>query len=261
LAGAAQTTSFVDSGLNMSTQYCYTVAAVNAAGTESAASAPACITTLAPLPDTTIPAVVSTSPANHETNVQTDPLTISVVFSEPMNMLSAINAGNFTLGAVTGVRNYDAATYTLTFTPSTTLASSTTYTATVSGSVTDAAGNSMGVDYVWSFTTTTAPVVTVPSVVSTSPTNSATGVAVTTVITAVFSDTMAPLTITQNTSNFTVSPGVTGLVTYDDATKTATFTPDSLTASTIYTCKISKNVTDLAGHPMAADYTWTFTTQ
>jgi chitodextrinase len=262
LAGTVQTVSFLDSGLIASTQYCYTVSAIDAAGNESLASAPACITTLAPLPDLTIPAIISTSPANHATNVQTDPLTISAVFSEAMNTLSAQNVNNFTIeGVAPAGIHYDDASHTVTFTPFAPLASGATFTATISGNVQDVAGNAMGTDYVWSFTTTTTPIVTPPSVVSTSPAINATNVPVNTLITAVFSETIA-LTTIMNGSNFSVSPGVQNeLVTYEANTNTATLTySGSLIAGTLYTCKISKNVTDLSNHKMVDDYTWSFTT-
>jgi chitodextrinase len=262
LTGTVQITFFLDSGLNTSTQYCYTVSAVDAAGNESPASAPACITTLPPLTDTTIPAVVSTTPPNNASDVQTDPLTLSAVFSEAMSPLSMATPANFSLGSSSGHVTidlvYDAASFKVTFIPWAALTPGTTYTATISGNVEDVAMNPMGVDYVWSFTTTTNPVVTLPSVVSTSPTTSATNVPVSTVITAVFSEEMNSLTLTRETSNFIIS-GVYGLVTY--APETATFTPNSpLAPNTTYTCTISGNVTDLSGHKMAADYTWSFTT-
>src|SRR5512147_2512568 len=62
---AVATASFLDVGLNASTRYCYTVTAIDAVGNESAPSDPACITTLAPPPDATIPRVISTSPSRN----------------------------------------------------------------------------------------------------------------------------------------------------------------------------------------------------
>jgi uncharacterized protein YfaS (alpha-2-macroglobulin family) len=171
----------------------------------------------------------------------------------PANFSLGSSSGHVTIDLV-----YDAASFKVTFIPWAALTPGTTYTATISGNVEDVAMNPMGVDYVWSFTTTTNPVVTLPSVVSTSPTTSATNVPVSTVITAVFSEEMNSLTLTRETSNFIIS-GVYGLVTY--APETATFTPNSpLAPNTTYTCTISRNVMDLSGHMMAEDYTWSFTT-
>jgi len=265
LLSTAPTPAFLDSGLNTSTQYCYAVSTVDALGNESPASAPACITTLPPLTDLTIPAVLSTTPLNNAVDVQIDPITISAVFSEAMSTLSVINGVHFTLvdtiGPVSGDRIYDAASYKVTFVPWTGLASNTTYTATISGNVEDVAMNKMGADHIWSFTTSTAPLITLPYVISTNPTTDAPSVPVDTVITVVFSEQMNSLTLTapENASNFTVSGGVTGLVSY--IADIATFTPNApLTPGQRYDCKISKNVTDQAGNMMDADHTWSFTT-
>ena len=57
---------------------------------------------------------------------------------------------------------------------------------------------------------------------------------------------------------------VTAAVTYSEATKTATLDPTSVLAnSKTYTATVkggSSGVTDLAGNPLAVDFTWSFTT-
>jgi hypothetical protein len=83
------------------------------------------------------------------------------------------------------------------------------------------------------------------------------------VITATFSKAMNPATI--NTSTFTLTgPGgnVTGTVAYDPATSIATFTPPaaSLTPSTTFTATITTGAQDVFGNPLAANFTWMFTT-
>jgi len=98
---------------------------------------------------------------------------------------------------------------------------------------------------------------TPPSVTSTSPVAGATGVAVGTVITATFSEAMDADTIT--TSSFTLD-SVSGSVSYDSGTYTATFTPSAnLAYSTTYTATLSTAITDVAGNPLA-EYSWSFTT-
>lgn len=99
-----------------------------------------------------------------------------------------------------------------------------------------------------------------PSVISTSPASNATGVAVNTSISAIFSEAMDSSTITTDT--FTVSAdgnNISGTVSYSD--NTATFQPSSnLSNSTSYTAKITTSVRDIAGNSMASDYSWSFTT-
>jgi Tol biopolymer transport system component len=99
-----------------------------------------------------------------------------------------------------------------------------------------------------------------PTVDSTSPTDNANGVAVGSSITATFSEPMNGSTIDTNT--FTLDNGVTGTVTYDANSTTATFTPTSkLDYDTTYMATITTAAEDLGGNPMLADYIWSFTTQ
>jgi hypothetical protein len=105
---------------------------------------------------------------------------------------------------------------------------------------------------------------TSPTVVSASvlPPNGSSGICPNTVLTAIFSKAMNPLTINTTTFTLTSSGGsVTGQVTYDPSTDTATFTPTSLLAfSTIYTATITTGVTDTFGNTLAVNFTWSFTT-
>ncbi len=98
-----------------------------------------------------------------------------------------------------------------------------------------------------------------PFVVSTTPTDHATHVSVSTrTFTAVFDRAMKASTIT--TSTFTIA-GVSGTVSYNAATKTATFTSSSnLAYAMTYTASISTAVTDASDIPLGMNATWTFTT-
>jgi hypothetical protein len=104
-------------------------------------------------PDNTAPTVSSTSPADMADNVSIV-TTVSATFSEEMDA-STVNDTNFTVadggGPVAGTVSYSGTT--ATFTPTDPLELSTTYTATVRTGVTDKAGNALGQDYTWSFTT------------------------------------------------------------------------------------------------------------
>ena len=102
---------------------------------------------------------------------------------------------------------------------------------------------------------------TPPTVSSTSPVSGATGVAIDTAVTATFSEAMDASTIT--TDSFTLAgSAVSGTVTYNSDTYTATFTPDAnLDYDHQYTATLTTAITDVAGNPLAAAYSWSFTTE
>jgi hypothetical protein len=103
---------------------------------------------------------------------------------------------------------------------------------------------------------------TAPTVSSTSPINGATGAAVTSNVTATFSEDIDPNTM--NTANFTLYKGrarISGSVSYDAAPRTATFDPDSnLSYNATYTATATTGVKDLAGNALASNYVFRFTT-
>jgi hypothetical protein len=101
---------------------------------------------------------------------------------------------------------------------------------------------------------------TAPAVTTTSPANGQTGVAIGSNVTAAFSEDMDAATI--NTSTFTLSGGVSGVVSYNAGSQTATFNPDtSLGYSTAYTATVTTGAKDLSGQGLASERTWTFTTE
>jgi hypothetical protein len=155
---------------------------------------------------------------------------------------------------------------TATFTPTSSLAPNTTFTATLTTGAKDLAGNALGSDFVWTFTTGSTTDTVAPTVTSTDPADLQTNVAINKTVAGTFSDSMDPLTITD--VNFTVTgPGSTpvmGAVNYDGLSKTATFTPSSnLATDTTFTATIiggASGVKDLAGNALASDKVWTFET-
>ncbi|MDO8132332.1 MAG: Ig-like domain-containing protein, partial [Candidatus Brocadiales bacterium] len=221
--------------------YFYRIAANNAAGTSTGSEASFTTTSVPPPPPpppTPIPetlTVISTSPANGATNVAVT-TAVSATFSLFVNG-STVTTDTFTLSdgssLVSGAVSTNGAM--VTFTPSSSLAHNTTYTATLTTGIRAAnfGATTLDNDYTWSFTTTgdADP----PTVISTSPVNGATGVAINSTITATFSETMQSSTI--NTDTFTVSDGsinISGTVSYSGTT--ATFTPSAnLDFNTIYT--------------------------
>jgi len=105
-----------------------------------------------------------------------------------------------------------------------------------------------------------------PTVTAVAPVNNATAVPVNnTIITALFSEPMAPIT---GTASFTVtaaSPAAspTGTVTLDATNRTATFTlapSTSLLPLTLYTATVTGAKSLATGLPLASPYVWRFTT-
>jgi hypothetical protein len=98
---------------------------------------------------------------------------------------------------------------------------------------------------------------------SETPLNGAVGMCPNAVVTATFSVPMNSTSI--NGTTFTLagpdSTPVTGVVTYDATSDTATFAPSSpLTLSTPYTATITTGATDQYGIALASNFSWTFTT-
>jgi hypothetical protein len=109
-------------------------------------------------------------------------------------------------------------------------------------------------------TSTPAKDTTPPSVSSVSPTNGATNIEISVIISAVFSEAIdsATLTITLKEGGSSVS----GTVGYDSSAKKGTLTPASaLKYSTTYTVTVAAGLKDTKGNAMASDYTWTFKTK
>ena len=215
--------------------------------------------------DQQAPTVIATSPADGAINASINGV-ITVTFSEAMDA-STINGTNITLrvtssgASVGGAVLYNATTHVATFTPSGALASGVNYTITVSSSVKDVAGNQMAATFQSTFTTgdTTPPIVT-----STIPVNGVGNVATNVVISATFNKAMNASTINTTTFTLKTSSGgtpVTGIVAYNSATNTATFTPSSaLAQGTNYTATITTGARDTFGNALAANAAWAFTT-
>jgi len=114
---------------------------------------------------------------------------------------------------------------------------------------------------VFAITACVPPVGAPPTVSATVPLDAATGVALNATVTAIFSVAMEPTTILATSFTLVGPAAVTGTVTYDAPSKTATFTPSAnLAANTVYTATITTAVKDLAGFALAADKVWNFTT-
>jgi hypothetical protein len=211
-------------------------------------------------PDTTAPFVVFTSPVDGDNGVAIN-INLAATFSESMDA-ATINTTTFTLkqGATTISGVVTLAGTVATFNPNVDLATNSVFTATITTGAKDPAGNALVANEVWSFTTGNAPDTTAPFVVSTIPDNGDTNVATDVNITAVFSETMDPLTI--NSTTFTLKQGATtipGVVSF--AGTVATFAPIiDLSTNLVFTATITTGAQDLAGNALVANEVWSFTT-
>jgi len=151
---------------------------------------------------------------------------------------------------------------TATFQPSASLMASSVYSCNVLiGTGHDNTDNKSGKSYSWSFTTAgVAADLTAPLISSVVPANNSVSAATGTNLSAVFSETMNPGTITSST--FTLKQGsvsIPGTVTCSGTT--AIFVPAAaLTGNTLYTGTITAGVKDLAGNSLATSYIWSFKT-
>ncbi len=134
-------------------------------------------------------------------------------------------------------------------------------TYTIQSKATDNAGNVETPSAGNTVTVDTTP----PTVLSTDPVDGSVGVANAANIYATFSESMEPGTITTSTFTLyddTIGSSVTGAVSYDELLKKATLNPTSdLVTDHNYTATITTGVKDLAGHNMASNYTWSFSTR
>jgi hypothetical protein len=196
------------------------------------------------------PALSSKTPAAGATSVRLD-TTITAGFdravvagSTSLQLVDPLNQtvpGNVTLNADGTVAS---------FAPTAPLAPETTYAVTVSGA-TSLGGAAMTAPVSWSFTTASRPTVS-----SVTPPANATGVSVSTTVTAGFNQAVTNAAV--SLADPAGSP-VAGTTVYNASTNTASFTPSApLNAATSYTVTVT-GATGSTGSTMLP-YTWSFAT-
>jgi fibronectin type 3 domain-containing protein len=206
--------------------------------------------------------VTATAPASGATGV---PATVAprATFSRALDP-STVTASTFTLtgpnGSVAGGVSYDSGTTSASLTPSSALAAGT-YTARLAATVAASDGTQLGSAYSWSFTVSaTAQSLTITG---TTPSDGATGVSRDTSVTATFSASLDPTTVTAANVQLRDSGGsaVDATVTYDDPSRTVTLKPSSqLSGGATYTVDVSTAVHATDGTPLTAEKTWSFST-
>ena len=209
--------------------------------------------------DQTGPTVVSVTPNQGATGVQGG-TTVRAAFSERLQT-SSVTTSTFTVSNTTPVSGSVSVTDSIgVFTPTSPLDPNTTYTARVTTGVKDVAGNALGADYVWTFTTGPPTDATPPAVADVSPANDATGVVVSTTVRVTFSELMEPSSFDAGTLVLAGPSGaVAGTVSLSGAI--ASFTPSApLAFNTLYTARVTTDAEDLAGNHLPSEFAFHFTT-
>ena len=206
------------------------------------------------LDSTSAPAVTAETPASGATDVA-----VSSAATATFNEAVQASTISFTLrtrrgSPVAATVTYNSSNYTATLTPSAALAYNTTYTATVSGAQEQPARPWRHHSRGRSRRTPRAP----RSRVKLRPAGPRMW-PISTTATATFNEAVQSSTI-----SFTLTPSggspVAATVTYNSSNYTATLTPSAALAyNTTYTATVS-GAKDTAGDPMAAPFSWSFTT-
>ncbi|WP_310615364.1 ice-binding family protein [Limnohabitans sp.] len=214
------------------------------------------------------PRVISTTPVKQSpivTGVATD-ARLTAKFNAAMAP-SSLNTTSFTVACpantpVTSTVTYDAANKMAILRHAAPFPANTTCEAKVSTAATNTAGAPLVADYLWSFTTQSNSDATVPTILSFSPTSTATHVCLTKSVSVTFSKPMKASTITS--ASFFVgtlaTPSLPGTITYDARNNTATFTANSsFIDGTVHTINVTAGAKDMAETP-AVPATSLFTT-
>ena len=218
----------------------------------------------------TVSPTVTITPIHGATNV---PFNTSIVltFSEPINpntvnasTVLVVSQGEMRSGTITfGQQNTFAV-----FTPASPFFPTASVTVTVLGQVTDMAGNllqgsgGVGTSVISTFTTSSVADRLPPVVLQLVPGNAATGISTRTTITATFSESVNPNTITPTT--FRVTSGgtpIAGSYLFSNLNQTVTFIPTT-PLPPVATINISISaVADVVGNTMVLPFTSSFQTQ
>lgn len=227
-----------------------------------------------PPPDLTAPTVTSRFPSPGATGIATN-TAIYAIFDEELSGAS-ITTTNITVSpSITYTVAKDSVDPTkVLIVPASNLAFSTAYTVTLTTGLTDDADtpNALAAPVNWSFTTAAAPPppdTTPPTIVSVTPANNATNVAVAITPAISFSEDLLNSTVNAQSITLTKvsnSQTLTTNYTHSSDGKTITVSPtSSLEYSTQYKLHIeggaTNGVKDNAGNALAADADYTFTTE
>ncbi len=205
---------------------------------------------------------------------------ITISWNETMNWTSVENAFNFTdnitvWSSADGAWMYNSTTNVSTFNPNSDLAYNTTYWVNVNITATDVAGNALDQDkngtggywpvdvLSWSFTTMLEPESIQPFINFTSPNGTYEPLGVN--FTIEWNETMNWASVNASfnyTDNVTVWTSANGTWTHNSTSNVSVFDPAALLDyGMTYWLTVNTTATDVAGNPLAANFTWNFTTE
>lgn len=209
-------------------------------------------------PDTTPPAVTTTSPPADAVGIAVDTIVVARFSEDVLNASRTSFVLTGSNGSVMTTFNYITKN-TVSLTPTLQLAPNTIYRASLSSAITDAAYNPLlAAPYEWSFTTgaDTVP----PALTYRFPEIDDFGIPLTGQVSVRFSEAVTGVSTTTMTLD-QAGALVPASVTYIPTSRTARLAPAALLApNTLYTVTLSTAITDASGNAPAAPITWSFTT-
>ena len=205
--------------------------------------------------NTTVPTVVSVSPANGASAVSvSSPIVLTfneAVDATTVNDVTVPVAVNGISGVLAGSYALNGAGTVVTFTPLSPLPGNAIVTVQVSSSVLDLSGNAANSFYS-TFTTGTGTDTTAPVVTMVTPQNGATGVGTNAAVVLTFSKSLNPNTINANTIALLANGSALGISISTSANnQVATLNAFGLPASSTITVLATSGVTDLSGNGLA----------
>jgi hypothetical protein len=210
------------------------------------------------------PTVMAQAPANNASGIAAGSL-VTATFSKAVQGVSGtsfkLRASSSTTDVAAQV-TYNATSRVATLKPSSSLAANTAYTATLTGgasAIRDTSGNPLP-NVSWTFTT--APDSTAPTVTSRTPSANSTGFSRSGNITVTFSEPVQGVSASSFTLKTTNGTTVTArAITPNGTANQWTFDPSpTLGSRTSYTVALTGGIKDAAGNPLAATAPWTFRT-
>lgn len=209
----------------------------------------------------TYPVMTPLSPASAAVNVSPAALSaIEISASEELDP-SSVNSENIKLllqsSAVAATVGYDNASKKIKITPNTSLGSEKNYYVSV-GNIIDKAGNKQVTPLVYYFSTSDT---TSPTVTTCFPSNGATQVTIDSVPYIVFSEEIAPSTITKSNIKVTCNGSDCNYSLVTAQNKISIVLDGGLKVGSLYKVDVSTNITDFSGNHLAVAYSYNFNTQ